>query len=55
MKIGSDPLFSMREKQTQADLLRYLKQLVRGNPMMSVFEWVEGHAVEKKGWALPSL
>ena len=25
------------------------------NPVYSIFEWVEGHAVERKGWALCSL
>jgi len=48
---GNDPSSSLSEKQSQADLLRYLKQLVRENPFKSCFEWVEGHAVERKGWA----
>ena len=48
---GNDPSSSLSEKQPQADLLRYLKQLIRENPFQSRFEWVEGHAVERKGWA----
>ena len=49
---GSNPSTSLGENQAQADLLRCLKQLVRENPMDSIFEWVEGHAVERKGWDL---
>ena len=49
---GSNPSTSLGENQAQADLLRCLKQLVRENPMDPIFGWVEGHAVERKGWAL---
>ena len=52
---GNVPTSSLCEKQAQADLLRYLKQLVRENPFQSSFEWVEGHAVERKGWAACDL
>ena len=47
---GNSPSTSLCEKQTQADLLRLLKQLVRQSPLSIDFEWVEGHAVEAKGW-----
>ena len=46
---GNDPSQPLLDGQTQADALRTLKHLVRENPFSSVFTWVEGHAMERKG------
>ncbi len=48
---GNAPTSLLPEKQSQADLLRYLKQLIQENLIQSRFKWVEGHTVEQKGWA----
>ncbi len=34
----------------QADLIRLIKHLVSTNNCRSMWEWAEGHAVERKGW-----
>jgi hypothetical protein len=41
---------SLLEKQVQADLIQLIKHLSSTNNCQSMWEWVEGHAVEQKGW-----
>ena len=48
-------LVSLSEKQTQADLIRLAKHLSATNPSRTTWRWVEGHAVERKGWDNCSL
>jgi hypothetical protein len=48
-------LRSLLEKQQQADLIRVVKHLASTNKCRAVWEWVEGHAVESKGWEYCSL
>jgi hypothetical protein len=43
-------LFSLSEKQKQEDMTRLIKHLSCTNKCWSTWEWVEGHAVEWKGW-----
>jgi hypothetical protein len=43
------------DKQTQFDLILLLKYLVGGNTLSSYWIWVEGHAVESRGWRQCSL
>jgi hypothetical protein len=43
-------LTALPEKQKQADLIRLIKFLSNSNTCGSLWEWVEGHAVEHKGW-----
>jgi hypothetical protein len=47
---GDSPLVSLPEKQQQADLIQHIKFLARSVQMRVLWEWVEGHAVECKGW-----
>jgi hypothetical protein len=46
--LGNLLLVSLPNKQRQADLIRYMKHLV--NMLRPTWEWVKGHAVERKGW-----
>jgi hypothetical protein len=45
---GNLPLVSLSEKQRQADLIWYMKHLA--STQGPIWEWVKGHAVERKGW-----
>ncbi len=47
---SNSPLFSLSEKQKQVGLIRLIKHLSCTNKCWSTWEWVEGHAVEQKGW-----
>ena len=47
---GNSPHRQLPTKQSQADALRSLKQLIIENPFPSHYRWVEGHSVETKGW-----
>ncbi len=48
---GNSPLTALSEKQRQADLIRLTKFLSASNNCKPQWEWVEGHAVERKGWS----
>jgi len=48
---GNCPLTSLLDKQRQADLVRLVKHLASSNRSGATWVWVEGHAVERKGWA----
>ena len=50
MNHGNSPLRTLPEKQSQADALCSFKQLTHENPFSTDYQWVEGHAKEKKGW-----
>jgi hypothetical protein len=52
---GNSPLKSLPEKQKQADLIRLTKLLSSTNKFQPKWEWVEGHAVERKGWCNSTL
>ena len=52
---GNSSLVSLSEKQSHADLIRLVKHLSATNTSRSAWVWVEGHAVERKGWANCSL
>jgi hypothetical protein len=41
---------ALPEKQKQADIIRLVKYLCSSNNCRVTWEWVEGHAVEQKGW-----
>ncbi len=45
----NSPLTALTEKQKQADLIRLIKYLKSTNRTRTTWEWVEGHAVERKG------
>jgi ribonuclease HI len=47
---SNSPLFSLSEKQKQVDMIRLIKHLSCTNKCWSTWEWVEGRAVERKGW-----
>ncbi len=47
---GNSPRVTLPEKQVQADLIHLIKHLASTNNCCSMWEWVEGHAVERKGW-----
>ncbi len=47
---GNSPLQSLLEKQKQSDLIRLMKLLSSTRKFQPKWEWVEGHAVERKGW-----
>jgi hypothetical protein len=47
---SNSPLFSLSEKQKQADMIQLIKHLSCTNKCWSTWEWVEGHAVKRKGW-----
>ncbi len=46
---GNKSRSSLPQKQEQADLIRLIKYLVVTNPGSARWEWVEGHAIKKKG------
>jgi hypothetical protein len=50
MSHGNSPQQSLPEKQKQADLIRLMKHLSSTNKFQQRWEWVEGHAVKRKGW-----
>jgi hypothetical protein len=52
---GNYPLQSLPEKQKQADLIRLTKYLSSTNKFQPKWEWIEGHAVERKGWCNSTL
>jgi hypothetical protein len=52
---NNSPLTSLPKKQQQSDLIRLIKYLVGTNICRTSWEWVEGHAVERKGWRRPKL
>ena len=39
----------LKEKQAQFDVLHVMKGLIVDSPVTSLFRWVEGHSVKKKG------
>jgi hypothetical protein len=43
------------DKQAQSDLMHLLKSLVSSNGVHTHWEWVEGHAVESRGWCQCTL
>jgi hypothetical protein len=47
---GNSPWSSLPEKQQQADLIHLLKNLSTSSIYPILWKWVEGHAVERKGW-----
>ncbi len=47
---SNSPLTALPKKQKQADLIRLINFLSSSNTCSSSWEWVEGHAVECKGW-----
>jgi ribonuclease HI len=51
----NSPLTALKEKQKQADLIRLLKYLGSTNRTRTTWEWVEGHAVDRKGRRHSSL
>ncbi len=52
---GNNPLPSLSQKQKQADLIRLIKFLSGTNNGKVGWEWVEGHAVESRGWMCCTL
>ncbi len=48
---GNSPLTALSEMQRQADLIRLTKCLSFSNNCKPQWEWVEGHAMERKGWS----
>jgi hypothetical protein len=46
---------SLPEKQQQSDLIRLIKYVAGTNICRTLWEWVEGHAVERKGWGCSTL
>jgi hypothetical protein len=48
---GNSPLAALSEKQRQADLIRLTKFLPFSSNCKPQWEWVERHAVERKGWS----
>lgn len=46
---GNNPRRSLPEMQNQADLIRLIKTLSSTSNFSPIWEWVEGHAVERKG------
>jgi hypothetical protein len=46
---GNNPYTALPEKQKQADLIRLIKLLSGSSSITPTWEWVEGHAVERKG------
>jgi hypothetical protein len=47
---GNSHLMALLEKQKQADIICLVKFLSSSNNCRATWEWVEGHAVERKGW-----
>jgi len=52
---GNSSLQSLPEKQMQADLIRLTKLLSSTTKFQPTWEWVKGHAVERKGWSNSTL
>jgi hypothetical protein len=52
---SNSPLTALSKKQKQADLIRLIKFLSSSNTCSSSWVWVEGHAVERKGWRICTL
>jgi hypothetical protein len=52
---GNSPRTSLPKKQQQADLIWFLKYLSTSRICPILWKWVEGHAVEWKGWNSCSL
>jgi hypothetical protein len=52
---SNSPRTSLPEKQQQADLIWLLKYLSTSSICPTLWKWVEGHAVEQKGWNSCSL
>jgi hypothetical protein len=52
---GNKSRSALPQKQEQADLIRLIKYLVVTNPVSAMWEWAEGHAIKKKGWAQSTL
>jgi hypothetical protein len=50
---GNSLLVSLSKKQRQADLIRYMKHLA--SMQHPIWEWVKGHAEERKGWRRYSI
>jgi hypothetical protein len=46
---GNSKLRSLPEKQRQADHIRHIKHISQTMQVQVKWEWVEGHAVERKG------
>jgi hypothetical protein len=46
---GNNPYTAFTEKQKQADLICLIKLLSASSNITPTWEWVEGHAVERKG------
>jgi hypothetical protein len=46
---------SLLKKQKQSDLIRLIKYLAGTNKCRTSWEWVEGHAVERKDWRPSTL
>ena len=46
---GNNPYTALPEKQKQADLICLIKLLSASSKITLTWEWVEGHAVERKG------
>jgi hypothetical protein len=47
---GNSHLTALPKKQKQADIIHLVKFLRSSNNCRATWEWVEGHAVEWKGW-----
>jgi hypothetical protein len=47
---GNSHLTVLPEKQKQADIIHLVKFLRSSNDCRATWEWVEVHAVERKGW-----
>jgi hypothetical protein len=52
---GNNPTPLLLQKQKQANLIRLIKFLSGTNNGKVGWEWVEGHAVESRGWACCTL
>jgi hypothetical protein len=48
---GNSLLMALSEKQHQVDLIRLTKLLSSSKNCKPQWEWVKGHAVERKGWS----
>lgn len=47
---GNEPQAPLQEKQSQADVLRCLKQYVKENRFETVYEWVKAHQDDRMRW-----
>ena len=55
MKYGNAVLQPLKEKQSQSDLLRCLKQLILANPFPVDYRWVSSHQDDHKKWSLLTI